>query len=167
MRTISYLAVCVLLLSNPVAADELPRPLGTVILTLTGQLTLGNSHNGVELDMALLQALPTHRIETETPWTEGKVAYLGVLLSDLLRWAGGEGARKIKLVALNNYSATVPIQEIRSYPVLVAFKADGKMMRVRDKGPIWVIYPLSDYPELDTPKIHSHMVWQLRHIEVR
>ncbi|WP_136680540.1 molybdopterin-dependent oxidoreductase [Neptunomonas sp. XY-337] len=167
MRTISYLAVCVLLLSNPVAANELPRPQGTVILTLTGQLSFGNSHHGVELDMALLKALPTHQIKTKTPWTDGEAIYRGALLIELLDWAGAADASEVKLTALNNYSATLSLREIQRYPIVLAYEADGKKMRVRDKGPVWVVYPLSDFPELDTPKIHSHMVWQLRHIEVR
>ena len=40
------------------------------------------------------------------------------------------------------------------------------LMRVRDKGPIWIIYPLSDYPALRKEEHHHAMVWQLKALSV-
>lgn len=53
---------------------------------LIGQLAFGNSHHGVELDMAFLKALPTHQIKTKTPCTDGEAIYCGALLIELLGW---------------------------------------------------------------------------------
>ncbi|MFQ1877342.1 hypothetical protein ACK36J_07910 [Aeromonas veronii] len=38
-------------------------------------------------------------------------------------------------------------------------------MTLRNKGPLWIIYPLSDHPELNKELYHSRMVWQLTAIE--
>ena len=50
--------------------------------------------------------------------------------------------------------------------LLLALTQDGKLLTRRNKGPVWVIYPLSQYPELDKPSYHSAMIWQLRAISV-
>ena len=33
--------------------------------------------------------------------------------------------------------------------MLVALRIDGRQLDVRDKGPLWIVCPRSDYPELD------------------
>ena len=38
-------------------------------------------------------------------------------------------------------------------------------MTLRNKGPLWVIYPLTDHPELNKELYHSRMVWQLTALE--
>ncbi|GAL28475.1 hypothetical protein JCM19239_1551 [Vibrio variabilis] len=37
-------------------------------------------------------------------------------------------------------------------------------MSIRDKGPYWVIFPLSQYPEIDNTDYHSMMIWQLKEV---
>jgi hypothetical protein len=39
-------------------------------------------------------------------------------------------------------------------------------MRVREKGPIWLIYPWSARPELKTAVFNNRAIWQLRRLEV-
>jgi hypothetical protein len=39
-------------------------------------------------------------------------------------------------------------------------------MPVRDKGPLWVIYPLDDHPEIDGQETHAKMIWQVRRLDV-
>ncbi|VFB10773.1 oxidoreductase molybdopterin binding subunit [Aeromonas salmonicida] len=39
------------------------------------------------------------------------------------------------------------------------------MLTLRNKGPLWIIYPLSEYPELNKEVYHSRMVWQLTALE--
>ncbi len=39
-------------------------------------------------------------------------------------------------------------------------------MTPRDKGPIWMIYPISKFPELNTEMYSSSAIWQLTDIVV-
>lgn len=39
-------------------------------------------------------------------------------------------------------------------------------MAVREKGPIWVIYPMNDHPELRSDTYNDRLVWQLKEISV-
>ena len=36
----------------------------------------------------------------------------------------------------------------------------------RDRGPLWVIHPLDDHPELNSEDTHSKMIWQVRRLDV-
>ena len=49
--------------------------------------------------------------------------------------------------------------------MILATRQDGKVLTRRNKGPIFIIYPLSDYPDLDQERTHSFMVWQAVRID--
>ncbi|MEH6470450.1 MAG: molybdopterin-dependent oxidoreductase [Halopseudomonas sp.] len=153
-------ASLLLTLSLPCVAGVLDSPNGDVLLTLRGKITHINAQQTAQFDRAMLQALPQHHFTTTTPWTEGAHRYDGVLLKDLLAAVGARGSQ-LTLYALNDYHATIQLAPLRDYPILVAMKADGRPMRVRDKGPLWLLYPMSDFPQLDSKKHHVGMVWQL------
>jgi len=120
-----------------------------------------------DFNLADLQTLPQSTLKTTTPWTEGAHVYEGVLLRDLLKHLGLESAKEISAVALNDYATTLNVSDALKYDVLLALSEDGKLLSRRNKGPIWVVYPLSDHPELDKPTYHSAMIWQLRSLIVK
>jgi hypothetical protein len=70
-------------------------------------------------------------------------------------------------MALNEYQQTIPISDFASYDVLLAFRMNGRPMRLRDKGPIWIVYPWSDHPELDDFLTRAKSVWQLNALHVQ
>ena len=39
-------------------------------------------------------------------------------------------------------------------------------MPVRDKGPLWAVYPLDGHPELNNEGTHAKMIWQVRRLDV-
>jgi hypothetical protein len=43
---------------------------------------------------------------------------------------------------------------------------NGKQMEVSDKGPIWIVYPRKDHPELQDSKFNDRWVWQLKEMRV-
>jgi hypothetical protein len=43
---------------------------------------------------------------------------------------------------------------------------DDRPMSVRDKGPLWVVYPFDDVPAYQSETIYSRSIWQLDRIEV-
>jgi len=120
----------------------------------------------VGFDMARLNALGTKIIRTTTPWTEGVTEFQGVLVRDVLNAAGISG-EEIRVSAVNDYSYTIPVSDLRKYPVILAFKMNGRTLTVRDKGPLWVIYPRDEFPELKTKEIDHRMVWQVTQIFVQ
>jgi hypothetical protein len=60
----------------------------------------------------------------------------------------------------------MPIDDAQRHDVLLARLIDDKPMTVRDKGPLFVIYPFDSKPELRSAVYYSRSAWQLRTIEV-
>jgi hypothetical protein len=140
-------------------------PQGEVILTVRGRISATNAGGEARFDRAMLLASGSDELRTATPFTDGESTYSGVRLSRLLDLVGAAGTQ-LKSRALNDYEVTIPVAEVRDYPVLLALDRDGQPLSVRERGPLWVIYPWSQYPELDDRIHRQRSIWQLMTIEV-
>ncbi len=149
------------LFAAPVRAmDELPQPTGEIILTVTGEITNTNADDAAVFDFAMLEALDPETIETTTFWTEGKQSFTGVRLHDLMKIVGAEGT-SLKAVAINDYEVEIPDADWIEEGPIIAFLNNGTPMSVREKGPLWVIYPYDQNPEFRNSATLSRSVWQL------
>jgi hypothetical protein len=147
-------------------ASALPRPTGATVLTVTGVLTEANGSAGAEFDMAMLALLPQRVITTRTPWFDGARRFTGPRLRDVLAAAGATG-RVLQATALNDYRVEIPVDDVMRHDVVLARLLDDRPMPVREKGPLFVIYPFDEKPELATQVHFSRCIWQLRSIAVR
>lgn len=163
-RLIPMLAI--FLCGSVACAMELPERNERPILTVYGRIVTAESGSSVAFDLNMLESLPVYELVTKTPWTDGEHAYHGVLMRDLLEKVGAEG-EVVFAHALNDYSASIDRRIFDKYPIILAWRQDGRILTVRNKGPLWLVYPLSDFPELDTLQHHRDMVWQLNELEVR
>jgi hypothetical protein len=164
--TLGSLAAAVL--APPVrafAAPPLGEPRGEVILTVTGGIDVTNGDGVARLDRELLLGMGTAELTTSTPFTEGVSTFMGVLASRLLDRLGATGS-ELRTKALNDYAVTIPVAEIREYSVLLALDRDEQPLSVRERGPLWVIYPWQEYPELDDRVHRQRAIWQLTRIDV-
>lgn len=157
-----------LLVSNPavVSASTVAEPQGKIILTVTGTAT-SLSHGSVfKFDMALLENLPRHVVKTANPWRDEVSVYEGVLLRDLLYAVGTTGS-VMNVRALDDYHEDIEIADVQSIDVILAYKRDGLYMPVRDKGPLFVVFPFTDDPSLLTAARRSQSVWQVNRIVIK
>ena len=136
------------------------------ILTISGVIGAGDRNGALVLDRGALEAMAMSVVKTETPWTQGMVTFEGVSLKSLLDLADAKGT-VIHAVALNDYAVDIPVEDSANPKVIVAYRMNGETMRVRDKGPLWLIYPLSDDPALQTEATHNKMIWQIKSLEIR
>lgn len=150
---------------STLAAEEIPAPTGDPLLIVSGAITNTNFNGVLVLDIDLLGSLPQQAFTTSTIWTEGQATYSGVLLRDLLTAAGATG-NTVKLTALNDYQITMPVVDATEDGPLLAMFADGKPMSVRDKGPVWLIYPFDDNAAFRTEVNYARSIWQLNRIEI-
>ena len=88
----------------------------------------------------MIEALGWETITTVTPFTEGPQEFAGVPLSALAEATGAEGT-VIEAVAINDYTAQIPAAHMAEHDVFLALDLNGEPMRVRDRGPVWIIYP--------------------------
>ena len=49
---------------------------------------------------------------------------------------------------------------------IIAYRLNGDRMSVRDKGPLWVVYPYDSDQVYQTEVIYSRSIWQLYRIDV-
>jgi hypothetical protein len=138
---------------------------GPVVLKINGKIGVKNTAGGAVFDDALLDELPQKSFVTETPWTKGRVKFTGPLLSDVLKAVNASGTN-IKAIALNDYKVNIPVEDASKYGVILARQMDGKMLAIRDKGPLFVMYPFEQFPELKTSVYFSRCIWQLQSIFV-
>jgi hypothetical protein len=144
----------------------LKAPQGPVLLTVSGRIANMSTPGRAEFDRAALESLGVHKVRTTTVWTDGVGTFEGPLLCDLLDRVGADG--KVLLAqALNDYSVEIPADDCRKYPVVLALTLDGRDLQRRDKGPIWIVYPRDEHPELRTEQVNTRWVWQLNRLEVR
>jgi hypothetical protein len=147
-------------------ARALEAPTGPVVLTLSGQVRTPNAGQEARFDMAMLERLPQTSFTTRTPWYAQPRQFTGPLLRDVLRAAGAQGT-VLRARALNDYRVDIPFQDTQRFDIIVARLLDGAPMPVRDRGPLFVIYPFDSQSELRNAIYYSRSAWQLRSIEVQ
>ena len=136
-----------------VGASALERPAGDVVLTVRGAITQKNAGEAAEFDPAMLRALPGRDATLQTPWTEGETGF------------SGPGSRLI-IRALNDYAPEVPVIDAVDFDTILAIDMNGEPMTVRNKGPLFLIYPFDTNPDLYNEKYFSRSVWQIKEIVV-
>lgn len=157
----ALLAAALPLMMSSTRAGTLASPSGEVVLTIDGTIGNGNADGRMDFDMAMIKAMPATRFRTNTPWTSGPVEFEGVLLKDLFGMAAVTGT-KIRATALNDYIVDLDYQTLLSAGAIVAYRVDGAEISVREKGPLWIMFPFDEKPELKAETIYSQSVWQLR-----
>lgn len=147
------------------AADALAEPRGDVIMTVTGEIAVTNAAGAARLDRELLLGMGATELTTATPFTDGVDSYMGVLASHVLDRLGATGTQ-LRASALNDYEVTIPVADVRDFRALLALDRAGRPLSVRERGPIWLVYPWSEFPELDDRVHRQRSIWQLTRIAV-
>lgn len=146
------------------AAEPLPVPSGPVLLTLSGAIAETNAPGEARFDRAMLEALGVDRVRTKTAWTDGVRTFEGPSLAAVLKRVGATGTR-LQATALNDYKVRLDRSVLRFNPIL-AMRMDDAVLTVRAKGPLWIVFPRDQYPELDDPAWDDLWVWQLARLHV-
>jgi hypothetical protein len=154
-----------LAVAAPAVSGELAAPSGPVILTVTGKVGTTNSDAAAAFDLAMLDALAARETTAKTPWFDEAHTFKGSLLSAVLEAAGAHGTA-LRVRAINGYEAVIPMEDVASWPIILATRIDGKELSVRDKGPIFVIYPFDLNPDLHNEVYYTRSVWQVETMEV-
>lgn len=173
-------------LSTQAEAANVTSP---ALLTVTGAIGKGNRG---PLDTALDQMMVKQKIAFDRAHTFGfgaltalpavtikptleydnKVHVLrGPLLSDVLKAAGANPADGVTLTmrAVDGYSPTITMADVRKYRFIVATHLDGKPMPLGGLGPLWAIYDADRFPDMGAKKVTERFAlcpWALYHIDV-
>lgn len=166
LRRSFSLAVLLGLLPALVLGQSLPEPKGRAVLTVSGKIGVKNRGETAAFDMAMLEALPQHSFTTRTPWYDRPVKFTGPLLSDVLEAVKASGST-LSAFAINDYKITIPADDTRKFKVVMARLIDDKPIPVRDKGPLFIVYPFDSDAELRSSTYYERSIWQLKAVEIQ
>lgn len=145
---------------------------GDILLSVSGTTSFSASRETPDdareiavFDMEALKSLPVTRFETSTIWTDGVLEFTGVSLHDLFQEIDIP-SDIIRAVALNNYAVDIPVSDAIEGGPILAYHLNGEPMSVRDRGPLWIVYPYDSNPDYRSEDYYSRSIWQLRRIEI-
>jgi hypothetical protein len=164
-RGLGGLVLALLAQSRAHATESLPLPTGKPILTISGHITQPNSGELAVLDRQTLEGLGQDGFETGTPWYSGRVRFDGVPMVKVMQAVGASGVT-VRATALNDYTTDIPFSDFERFGVLLATKRDGNYMPIRDKGPLFIVYPFDRFPELQTHQYYSRAAWQVASLAI-
>ncbi|WP_421260223.1 molybdopterin-binding oxidoreductase [Aeromonas sp. 600774] len=165
MKVLRWITLLFALITMPLLAAEAPK--GPVILKVSGNIRAADEVDGkVLFDLATLQALPQYEIVTSNPWVDKPHKYRGPKVADVLAAVGADG-KSITLTALNSFQIRINWDKVAKYNPILAWEDDGVTMKIRDKGPLWFMLPLDQYPELKRSEYTDMMIWQLDLIDIQ
>ncbi len=150
----------------PAHAASLPMPVEKTILIVNGKISSRNSDDTAQFDRAMLEKLGMAKIETTTPWYNGLVSFEGVPMTELMKALGATGD-KIVATALNDYTTEIPMDDFAKYKPILALKRNGEYMPVKDKGPLFIVYPYDSDQDLKSQKFYSRSAWQVSRLTVK
>ena len=154
-----------LVVCTQVWAGEIPKPAGKVLLTMSGNIENTNEGDKAVFDLESLEKLGLLSFQTTSPWYDGRTTFTGISLQKLMDYVGAKGS-VVKVTALNDYTTDIPLNDFKKYNVILALKINGEYMRVRDKGPLFVVYPYDSLPELNNQIYYSRSAWQVSKMKI-
>jgi len=130
-------------------------------------LAVGSRTGRHDFDLAALERLAQRTTTTATPWYPNVRRFTGPLLRDVLAAAAvpADAAGVARCTALNDYKVDIPLDDLRRYDIVLARLIDDRPIAVREKGPLFVIYPFDERPELRTSVYYGRCIWQLKAID--
>jgi hypothetical protein len=132
---------------------------GKPVIELKG---LVNGGKPAAIDMASLDALPKRSLTIVEPFVKKSMTFTGVSFGDLLTAAKATG-KSVNIHALDDFQANLSVAVLRDSGVLLATRADGKLIELKNGGPVRMVFP----PSAPTGKDTNNWVWSIDQITVK
>lgn len=141
--------------------------MGSVALAGEHILTVNNVATGESTeysDSDLIEMSQTS-FKTTTIWTDGVKTFSGPTLKAVLE-ATGVAPSRLRVYAINDYNVEFPAADIREGTPILANRIDGAPFSVREKGPLWIVFPYDQDVAFQSEDIYSLSVWQVNRIDI-
>lgn len=107
----------------------------------------------IQLSLSKLETLANTSIQTREPHNitapEAIVSFRGVPVSELLELFGIDtDVSEVTFVSYDGYRSTVSLEDLLKYPILIALERNGKKISRSQGGPLYLVFPYSDFPQL-------------------
>ena len=146
-------------------AATLEKPAGTPILTISGTIGVTNVGNTAVFDRPMLEALGMISFRTHTPWYSQPSTFEGVPMTVLMERVQATGVT-LTTTSLTDYTAETRMADLARFHAILALKRDGQYLEVRDKGPLFMLFPFDSSPELQSQRFYSQSTWQIASMNI-
>lgn len=130
------------------------------------ELTVVGAQGEKRYAPAELEVYGTFAIHTVTPWREAEAEFVGIRLADLLEAHGIDDASAIRVVAENDYVATIEREAWTAHDALIATRVNGRGHSRRERGPLQIVFDMSADPSVAETAFQKNWVWMAARIEV-
>ncbi|MEZ5668508.1 MAG: oxidoreductase [Alphaproteobacteria bacterium] len=131
-----------------------------------GLEVVGLAGGTVSLDLDQIESMGSTRLETTTVWTDGQQSFVGVTGADFVAAIGASG-EAVLTHAINDYEVVIPFAVFAAETTLIAYRRNGEPMSVRDKGPLWIVFPFDADAMFQSDTYRSYAIWNLDRVEFR
>ena len=131
-------------------------------LTISHQ---GQTHKVAQAELSQIAA-DQSTLKTITPWTDETNDYQGVPLAVLLDHFQIDAVTATAR-ALNDYKVEINLKQAIEAGAFIASHENGQAMKVRNKGPFWIVFPWTQRPDLVERKIQDWSIWQLTELKLK
>lgn len=152
-------------LTSPAGAACLPAVNDKAVLVVDGKVSCVGPDGQAKFSLPMLEKIGMTSFATNTPWYSGPMTFEGIPMTALMKLVGAQGG-KLTAVALNDYTTEIPVSDFAQYKPILALKRNGVYMPVKDKGPLFIVYPYDSEPELKSQKYYSRSAWQVARLTV-
>lgn len=132
------------------------------LLTVGGDISGQNPRSFTDNDLSELKQI---EFSTSTIWTNTKAKFAGPPLQGLLDEVGA-GPGSLRLRAVNDYMVVMPRDHIEAAAPIIANRIDGRPYNIRNKGPLWLVFPYDTHTRFQSEEVYAFSIWQLTHIEI-
>ncbi|WP_353930127.1 molybdopterin-dependent oxidoreductase [Okeanomitos corallinicola TIOX110] len=128
-------------------------------LVIQGQTLTGKTET---LNWSQLQDLATVNINTvdaNNIVNPNKVfTFTGISVKSLIQeFAVNQEVKEVTFVCYDAYQVTIKIEDLLNYPIILAIAKDGQPIPRSEGGPIYLIFPYSQHPEIQ--KKYDDEMW--------
>jgi hypothetical protein len=134
----------------------------TTLLTVSGDVAGQSPYTFDDQDLSALEQV---EFSTTTIWTPGPQKFSGPSLKTLLETVGA-GPGPLSLQAVNDYSVILSQDMIEENAPIIANRINDRTFSVREKGPLWLVFPYDRRIDYQQEEVYAVSVWQLTQITV-
>ncbi|MDM0116779.1 molybdopterin-dependent oxidoreductase [Variovorax sp. J22R133] len=155
-------------LTMPSLATAAPNSCPTdALLEIAGAVKSNSPRGSFLFSEKDLLKLKTVTLTTATAWTP-RSEFVGPELSTVLQAAGVPAtAKEMRFYAIDAYEITISTGDLVKYRPVMAHTQNGQRLEVATRGPVFLVYPRDQYPELTAIKGQAQFVWMVCKIVVK
>jgi hypothetical protein len=121
--------------------DPIPAPNAKAVLRVTGVESGNTGPHTTAVDFRTLEQMPLVKSRVYEPFLKRDVTFSGVRMSDLLAIIGmSPSTQSIYMHALDDYHVTFTRGQLASSGAVLATRASGERIPIKDGGPIRIIH---------------------------